>query len=172
MTSNSLTENEVHGSPSQILKTIFGLNASVIFLDPNMCGFQYIFRVLWPLSDAELLWSIRRTICLYCSTRVDLCCHQILLIWIFVIDTKHFVIDRNSVVIRNNIGLTICAPKITLILIYSNTFKHALFLHVSNMFLLVDSYEVFTRLLQGIFTSWWIYLKRNRLSGSNHFKTP
>ena len=27
MTSNSLTENEEHGIPSQILKTIFGLHA-------------------------------------------------------------------------------------------------------------------------------------------------
>ena len=34
MTSNSLTENEEHDIPSQILKTIFGLHASVIFLDP------------------------------------------------------------------------------------------------------------------------------------------
>ena len=40
MTSNSLTENEEHDIPSHILKTIFGLHASVIFLDPNMCGFQ------------------------------------------------------------------------------------------------------------------------------------
>ena len=31
MISNSLTENEEHGIPSQILKTIFGLHASVIF---------------------------------------------------------------------------------------------------------------------------------------------
>ena len=31
MTSNSLTENEEHGIPSQILKTIFLLRASVIF---------------------------------------------------------------------------------------------------------------------------------------------
>ena len=31
MTSNSLTENEEHDIPSQILKTIFGLHASVIF---------------------------------------------------------------------------------------------------------------------------------------------
>ena len=28
---NSLTENEEHDIPSQILKTIFGLHASVIF---------------------------------------------------------------------------------------------------------------------------------------------
>ena len=47
MTSNSLTENEEQDIPSPILKTIFGMHASVIFLDPNMCGFQYIWRVLW-----------------------------------------------------------------------------------------------------------------------------
>ena len=35
MTSNSLTENEEHGIPSQILKTIFGLHASVIFQTPK-----------------------------------------------------------------------------------------------------------------------------------------
>ena len=54
MTSNSLTENEEHGIPSQILKTIFGLHALVIFLDPNMCGFQYICRVICSPSDAKL----------------------------------------------------------------------------------------------------------------------
>ena len=31
MTSNSLTENEEHDIPSQIVETIFGLHASVIF---------------------------------------------------------------------------------------------------------------------------------------------
>ena len=31
MTSYFLTENDEHDIPSQILKTIFGLNASVIF---------------------------------------------------------------------------------------------------------------------------------------------
>ena len=31
MTSNSLTENEEHDIPSQIVKTIFELHASVIF---------------------------------------------------------------------------------------------------------------------------------------------
>ena len=31
MTSNSLTYDEEHGIPAQILKTIFGLHASVIF---------------------------------------------------------------------------------------------------------------------------------------------
>ena len=34
MTFNSLTENEEHSIPSQILKTIFGLRASVIFYTP------------------------------------------------------------------------------------------------------------------------------------------
>ena len=49
MTSNSLTENEEHDIPSQILMTIFWI-ASVAFLsyfsDPNMCGFQHICMVL------------------------------------------------------------------------------------------------------------------------------
>ena len=31
MTSNSLTKNEEHNIPSQILKTIFGLHVSIIF---------------------------------------------------------------------------------------------------------------------------------------------
>ena len=46
MTSYYLTENKEQDIPSHILKTIFGLHASV-FLDPNMCGFQFIWRVLW-----------------------------------------------------------------------------------------------------------------------------
>ena len=45
MTSNSLTENEEQDIPWHILKTIFGLPQ--LFLDPNMCGFQYIWRVMW-----------------------------------------------------------------------------------------------------------------------------
>ena len=32
MTTNSLTESEEHGISSHILKTIFGLHASVIFI--------------------------------------------------------------------------------------------------------------------------------------------
>ena len=31
MTTNSLTENEEHDIPSQILETVFGLHVSVIF---------------------------------------------------------------------------------------------------------------------------------------------
>ena len=38
MTSNSLTENEEHGILSWILKTIFGLHASVAVFYSNMCG--------------------------------------------------------------------------------------------------------------------------------------
>ena len=47
MTSNSLTENEEHDIPSQILKTIFGLHASSYFLDQDMCGSQHFCMVLW-----------------------------------------------------------------------------------------------------------------------------
>ena len=53
MTSNSLTENEEHNIPSQILKTIIGFHASNIF-DPNMCGFQYICIVLWSQTPPNL----------------------------------------------------------------------------------------------------------------------
>ena len=38
MASNSLTENEEHDIPSQILKTIFYCMPQ-LFLDPHMCGF-------------------------------------------------------------------------------------------------------------------------------------
>ena len=41
MTSNSLTDNEENDSPSQILKTIFGLHTPVIFKP------QYV----WFLTD-------------------------------------------------------------------------------------------------------------------------
>ena len=43
MTSNSLTENKEHGIPSQILKTIFGLHASVIFYT-SICVVSYTFE--------------------------------------------------------------------------------------------------------------------------------
>ena len=39
MAFNSLTENEEHDIPSQILKTIFRIACLSYFLDPNMCGF-------------------------------------------------------------------------------------------------------------------------------------
>ena len=38
MTSNSLTENEEHDIPSQILKAHFWI-ACLLFLDPNIFGF-------------------------------------------------------------------------------------------------------------------------------------
>ena len=46
MTSNSITENEEKDIPSHILKTIFD-RMPPLFLDPNMCDFQFIWRVLW-----------------------------------------------------------------------------------------------------------------------------
>ena len=49
MTSNSLTENEEHDIPSQILMTIFWIALFAFlsyFLDPNMCAFQHICMVL------------------------------------------------------------------------------------------------------------------------------
>ena len=50
MTSNSFTENEEHHIPSQILKTIFGLHASVIFYT-QICVVSNIFV---SSSDAKL----------------------------------------------------------------------------------------------------------------------
>ena len=44
---NSLTENEEHDILSHILKTILGFACLSYFLDPNMCDFQFICRVLW-----------------------------------------------------------------------------------------------------------------------------
>ena len=49
---------------------------SQLFLDPNICGFQYISTRSF---DPKLWWSIGRTNCSYHSTRVDLYSHQILL---------------------------------------------------------------------------------------------
>ena len=46
MTSNFLTENEEYDIPSQILKTIFGLHASVIFR-PQYVVSRTNYRVLW-----------------------------------------------------------------------------------------------------------------------------
>ena len=44
MTSNSLTKNEEQDIPSQILKTIFGLHASVIF-SCDQAALQMVFSV-------------------------------------------------------------------------------------------------------------------------------
>ena len=43
---NSLTGNEEHDIPSQILKTIF-IVCLRYFLNPNMCDFQHIYGVMW-----------------------------------------------------------------------------------------------------------------------------
>ena len=51
MTFNSLTENEEHGIPSQILKTIFGVRASVIF-QPPICVVSCTFE---GSSDPRLI---------------------------------------------------------------------------------------------------------------------
>ena len=45
--SNPLTENEEHDIPSQIIWRPFLDSTPQLFLDPNMCGFQYIWEVLW-----------------------------------------------------------------------------------------------------------------------------
>ena len=74
-TSNSFIENEEYNIPSQILKTIFGLHASVIFYT-QICVVSNTFV---GSCDPKLYWSISRTNCLYYSTRVDLYSYQILL---------------------------------------------------------------------------------------------
>ena len=53
MTSNSLTENEERYSLTNF-EGQFWIECLGHFLDTNMCGFQYIWRVLWSLSDAKL----------------------------------------------------------------------------------------------------------------------
>ena len=53
MTSNSLTENEEHGIPSQTLKTIFGLNASVIFRPQYVWFPVYLKGDLMPKSSGQ-----------------------------------------------------------------------------------------------------------------------
>ena len=49
MTSNSLTENEEHGIPSQILKTIFGLHASLFFIPQYVWFPVHLKGLLTPL---------------------------------------------------------------------------------------------------------------------------
>ena len=53
MTSNSLTANDENDIPLQILKIILDCMPQ-LFLDPNLCRFQYICRVIWPPSDTKL----------------------------------------------------------------------------------------------------------------------
>ena len=47
MTSNPLTENEEHDISSQYFEDHFWIACLSYFLDPYMCGFQYICKVLW-----------------------------------------------------------------------------------------------------------------------------
>ena len=82
MTFNSFTENEEHDIPSQILKTIFGLRASVIFKPQHVISNTFVGS--W---DPRPQWSISRTSCLYYSTRVDLYSDQILLSGIDLLPT-------------------------------------------------------------------------------------
>ena len=54
MTSNSLTENEEHDIPSQFLKTIFGLHASVIFLPKYVWFSEHLYGHVIPNSSGQL----------------------------------------------------------------------------------------------------------------------
>ena len=73
MASNSLTENEEHDIPSQILKTIFGLHASVIFQSQYVWFLTHLWGPEIPKSSGKLAELI-----VYNSTWVDLYSHQIL----------------------------------------------------------------------------------------------
>ena len=74
MTSNSLTGNEEHGIPSHILKTIFGLRASVI-LETQICAVSSSFvGSLIPDPRGQLA----EIIVYITSTRVDLYSHEML----------------------------------------------------------------------------------------------
>ena len=48
ITSNSLTANEKHDIPSQIIVKFFWIACLSYFLDPNICGFQHICMVCYP----------------------------------------------------------------------------------------------------------------------------
>ena len=76
MTSNSLTKNEEHDIPSQILKTIFGLRASVIFLDP-ICVVSSTFE---GSSDPHLIPNSIRQLAELIVYIVIIYSHQILFI--------------------------------------------------------------------------------------------
>ena len=52
MTSNSLAENEQHSLTD--FEDRFWIACLGYFLDANMCGFQYICRILWSPSDTKL----------------------------------------------------------------------------------------------------------------------
>ena len=119
MTSNSLTENEERDIHSQILQTIFGLHATVIFLDPNMYGFQYICWFIWSPSDTKLNWSIGRTNCLYYSTRVDLYSHQILLQTQFTLNI--YIVENGKTYLTSRVWYKICYTQITILQLTNST---------------------------------------------------
>ena len=109
MTSNSLTENEEHDIPSHILKNVFGLHASVIFIPKYVCGFQ---SPVMPDPGGQLA----ELIAYVTSTRVDLYSHQMLLIhrvcpasqWKTI--EKLFTISENDIIhIADNYRL-FCLP--------------------------------------------------------------
>ena len=54
MTTNSLTENEEHDIPSQILKAIFGLHVSVIFRNKYVWFLVHLYVPLIQNSSGEL----------------------------------------------------------------------------------------------------------------------
>ena len=49
MTSNSLTENEYHDTPSHIFEDHYWFAYLGYFLDLNMFSFKYICMILWSL---------------------------------------------------------------------------------------------------------------------------
>ena len=75
MTFNSLTENEERDIPSHILKTIFGLHASVIFRPKYVWFPVHLKDAVIPDPSGQLTELIGYIT----STRVDLYSHQILL---------------------------------------------------------------------------------------------
>ena len=68
MTSNSLTENEGHDIPSHILKTIFGMRASVIFRPKGVWIQVHLYGPVIPDPSGRLA----ELIVYITSTRVDL----------------------------------------------------------------------------------------------------
>ena len=76
MTSNSLTENEEQDIPSNF-EYHFWIACPSYFLNPNMCGFQYLKGPEIPDPSGQLA----ELIVYITSTRVDLYSHQILFRW-------------------------------------------------------------------------------------------
>ena len=77
MASNSSTENKEHDIPSQILKTIFGLHASVIFRPQYVWFLAHLSGPVIPNSSGQ---SAELTVYII---PLDSYSHQILLVRIF-----------------------------------------------------------------------------------------